>query len=59
MNYLKKEQILQMEDYKLLNEFELTVIEITKAENFTKRGASPKLARQQNWLREEILSRMS
>ena len=59
MDYLKKEQILKMENFQLLNEFERTTIEITKMESFTKRGTTPKAARQLEWLREEILSRMS
>lgn len=59
MDYLKKAQILQMENFRLLNEFERTAIEITKMENFTKNGATPKATRQLDWLREEILSRMS
>jgi|GEM_PF-3821122 len=58
MGYLKKEQILQLEDYQLVNEFENTVTECIKAINFTKRGVTPKLAKQLDWLREEILSRM-
>lgn len=58
MEYLKKGQILEMEDYQLLNEFENTVTICTKAINFTKRGVTPKLLKQVDWLREEILSRM-
>ena len=58
MAYLKKEQILQMEDYQLVNEFESTVTECIKAVNFTKRGVTPKMTKQLDWLREEILTRM-
>lgn len=58
MDYLKKTEILEMEDYQLINAFERIVTEMTKVQNFTKKGVSPKMGKQFDWVREEILSRM-
>ena len=56
--YLKKADILKMEDYELVNAFERTVVDMTKCANFTKRGVSVKLRKQYDWIREELTQRM-
>lgn len=58
MGYYKKSTIIEMEDYQIVNAFEQTVIDMTKCANFTKRGVSPKLCKQYDWLKEELLARM-
>lgn len=58
MAYLKKGDISEMKDHELLNAFELTVTNSVKSECFTKRGTTPKLSRQLDWIREELLQRM-
>lgn len=58
MEYLKKQRILEMTDCELINAFEQTVTEMTKAANFSARGVSPKLSRQLDWIREELFTRM-
>lgn len=57
-DYLKKETIIQMDDDELINAFEETVGDMTKAINFSARGIPQKLSKQCDWIREEILVRM-
>lgn len=58
MNYYKKSDILELMDHELISAFERTVIDMTKCENFTKRGTSPRLRKQYEWIREELSQRM-
>lgn len=58
MDYYNKKDISQMTDSQLVDAFEQAVVNETKAINFTKRGITPKMEKEFNIIREELLSRM-
>lgn len=55
---MKKQEIIEMENCELINAFEKTVTDMAKATLLLSRGISPKLSKELNWIREEIITRM-
>ena len=57
-NYYTKKEILEMDNYQLLNAFANAVVDETNAQNNYKTGVTQKQVKQMEWFREELLTRM-
>lgn len=56
--YYTKKEILEWDNYQLLNAFAMAITEETNAQNHYETGVPAKLTKQIEWMREELLVRM-
>lgn len=55
--YYSKKEILEMDNVRLLNAFEGSICDETRAQNHLAKGIPAKLTKQIEWIRDELLTR--